>query len=97
MVLNLPTLEMADTLILNGLVKAKEIKAVERFDQAASLTRYYRCQEYGYIARTCKNEVRCAECNQTHDTRVHTTVAPAAAPGCAACGKKGHTAYNADC
>ena len=40
--LNLPTPEMADTLILNGLVKAKEIKAVERFDQAASLTRCYR-------------------------------------------------------
>ena len=34
---------MADALILNGLVEAKEMKAVERFDQAASLTRCYRC------------------------------------------------------
>ena len=40
--------------------------------------------------------MRCAKYNQTHDTRVHITVAPAAAPGYAAYGKKGYTAYNAD-
>ena len=97
LVIDLPTPEMADALILNGIVDAKETKSVERFDQAASLTRCYRCQEYGHIARTCKNEIRCAECNQAHDTRTHKDVAPAAIPGCAACGKKGHTAYNADC
>ena len=99
LVLDLPTPEIADALILNGIVDARETKNVERYDQAASLTRCYKCQEYGHIARTCKNEVRCAECNQAHDTRVHKEVAPAATPGCAACGKKGkgHTAYDADC
>ena len=99
LVLDLPTPEIADALILNGIVDAKETKSVERYDQAASLTRCYKCQEYGHIARTCKNEVRCAECNQTHDTRTHKEIAPAATLGCAACGKKGkgHTAYDADC
>ena len=97
LVLDLLTPEMADALILNGIISEKETKSVERFDQAASLTRCYRCQEYGHIARTCKNEVRCAECNQAHDTRTHRETAPKATPGCAACGKGGHTAYDADC
>ena len=97
LVLNLPTPEMIDTLIRNSLIVAKKAKIIARFDQAASLTRCYRCQAYGHIARTCRDEIRCAECNQTHDTRSHEIVAPAAIRACAAYNKKGYVAYDKNC
>ena len=34
--------KIANVLILNGIVDVKEIKSVKRYDQAVSLTRYYK-------------------------------------------------------
>ena len=97
LVLEVSISEMADALIGNGLVDAKEAKIVARFDQAASPIQCYKCQDYGHMASSCRNETLCAECSHAHDIRAHEITAPTAARACAVCHQEGHTAYDSNC
>lgn len=97
LIVNVATSEMADRLIAEGLVYRNEAKLVVMFDQTASKTQCYKCQSYGHIARVCIRDVRCAECNQNHDTREHNSAAPTADKACGACQQEGHTVYSPTC
>lgn len=63
LILNVATPEMADRLIQKYLVEGGEMKKVERFDQTATSMQCYNCQEYCHMAKSCRNQIRCAECN----------------------------------
>ena len=87
--------DMASGLVLRGLVEAGEAKEVAHY--VHGVAQCYKCQEWGHMAVHCKNETKCAECNKGHDTRDHERVAPGAPKACAACGGRGHAAYQKIC
>ena len=97
LIVDVSTPEMADRLIAEGLTCRNEAKLVVKFDRMASTIQCYRCQSYGHMAMACINGVRCAECNQNHDTREHNSAAPTAAKACGPCQQEGHTAYSPTC
>lgn len=97
LVVHVASPEMADGLIKKYMVENSEMKKVERFDQTAATIRCFNCQKPGHMSRSCPNGVKCAECNQGHDSREHEKIAPTAPKECASCGQKGHTAYDEIC
>ena len=83
--------DIASGLVLRGMVEAGEAKEVSHY--VHGVAQCFNCQEWGHMAAHCKNETRCAECNQRYDTREYNKVAPGAHRACAACGGRGHAAY----
>ena len=91
------TAEMANRLILVGLADRGEIKTCELFEAGCKLTQCFNCQQYGHIAKFCRNPTTCGYCAGRHESR--------SCPGnkaprflrCGACGEKGHPAWAAEC
>ncbi|EED16651.1 zinc knuckle domain protein [Talaromyces stipitatus ATCC 10500] len=64
----LNTLEAAESIINNGLlVGQRYIGSVEPYK--VKLKRCYHCQKFGYLAWSCKEQVKCSHCSGQHDQR----------------------------
>lgn len=61
--------EAANRLIEIGLSEGGEIKRVERFEASCKLTQCFNCQQFGHIAKSCKNTTVCGYCIGQHSTR----------------------------
>ena len=97
LIIHVTNSEVADEMIKIGIIESSEMKRVERYDQRASSIQCFRYQRYGHITNRCENEVRCAECEQSHNTWDHEKLAPTALKARAPCGRAGHVAYSRDC
>ena len=91
------TAEMANRLILVGLADEGEIKTCELFEAGCKLTQCFNCQQYGNIAKFCKNPTVCGYCVGRHDSRNCPCSRTGRSLRCAVCGDKGHPAWAAEC
>jgi hypothetical protein len=94
LIIDTPSIEQANRLISQGIVHEGEIKYCDRFIKEARVTQCVQCQEFGHIARFCKNTTRCGRCSGDHDTRE--CLKPATVRKCALC-KGNHTAWSETC
>jgi hypothetical protein len=60
--------ETANQIITKSLIYKGELKTYVCFHSELRVTRYLRCQSYGYITRMCKNNEICAECADNYIT-----------------------------
>ena len=88
------SIEQANRIITHGIVQEGEIKDCDRFIKEARVTQCVKCQEFGHIARFCKNTTRCGRCSGDHETRQCTK--PATVRKCALC-KGNHAAWSDTC
>ena len=91
LIIDVATEDMASGLVLRGLVEAGEAKKVAHYVHGAA--QCYKCQEWGYMAGYCKNEIKYAEYNKEHDTRDYEKVALGVSKACAVCGGLGYVVY----
>ena len=47
-------------------IAKKKVRVVPYRSKRNIPVRYYRCQEYGHVARSCENEERCEKCSESH-------------------------------
>jgi hypothetical protein len=66
LLMNVRTLEEANTLVTEGLVHNHDLKNCELFHYECQMTLYFKCQGYGHIAATCRKEQTCGVCAQHH-------------------------------
>jgi hypothetical protein len=89
--------EMANKALREGFIENAEMKACEYYDRKGSVLQCFKCQKYGHMAHTCKNETKCGWCAGDHQTNEHEEKAMGVAKNCAVCGKAGHAAWESEC
>ena len=70
LIIETSSIKQANRIISQGLVHEGEIKDCDRFIKEARVTQCVKCQEFGHIARFCKNTTRCGRCSGDHETRM---------------------------
>jgi hypothetical protein len=94
LIIETTSIEQANRLITQGIIQEGEIKECDRFIKEARVTQCVKCQEFGHIARFCKNTTRCGRCAGDHETRQCTK--PVTVRKCALC-KGEHAAWSDTC
>jgi hypothetical protein len=87
--------ETANRIISQGLVHEGEIKTCARYLPEGRVTRCFRCQKYGHIARRCRNSATCSECAGEHEAEA-CPKGPEISRKCAVC-KGSHRAGSLQC
>src|ERR1700716_2241788 len=54
--------EQANLLLSQGLLFESELHNYEVFEGECQVTQYFKCIEYGHIAKQCKNFIKCGFC-----------------------------------
>ena len=85
---------MANNLLKDGFIEEHELKTCELFSKDCRLTQCYNCQQYGHIARVCKNKAACGHCAKDHESR---NCNDKTYIFCAVCQKQGHEAWSSRC
>jgi hypothetical protein len=94
LIIDTSSIEQANRLISQGIIHEGEIKYCDRFIREARVTQCVKCQQFGHIARFCKNTTCCGRCANDHDTRECTK--PVTVRKCALC-KGNHAAWSNAC
>jgi hypothetical protein len=68
LLINVETLEEANTLVYEGLVHDHEPKYSEIFHNECNMTQCYKCWAYGFIAMTCRKTQTCGNCAKEHNS-----------------------------
>ena len=87
----------ANRAIVKGMVMEHKIHSCELFDVNCRRKQCFRCQKYGHISVGCRNPVTCNYCSGHHLSSACESRGKKEPPRCAACGEKGHPAWDKNC
>lgn len=94
LIIEVPSAEMANRLIKEGLLQDYSHRLCEFYDRACRIKQCFHCQKYGHLGMTCRNSLRCAACGQSHRSNECKTAADQRR--CAVCDGK-HPAWSHQC
>ena len=63
------SLEIANKVIKQGLVKNREVKIVKQFQTSCGLVQCFKCYAYKHITKHCQAKAQCGYCNKSYETR----------------------------
>ena len=85
---------MANKLISKRLLEDYKMKQCERFSGEGRMTQYFKCQHYGHVAKSCRNETTCSHCAENHHNENCTHKTMLSCQKCAVCLCSGHEAWS---
>lgn len=95
--LEVETPDMANRLISKRLLEDYEMKQCERFSGEGKMTQCFKCQRYGHVAKSCRNETTCGHCAENHHSEDCTHKTTLSRQKCAVCLCSGHEAWSPNC
>ena len=93
LLVELSTPEAANEVVERGLIERYQLKTCSRYSRAGTLLQCFKCCQYRHISSRCTNAIKYGTCARDHNIKKHQRPGNTA-PCCAACGKKGHTAWH---
>jgi hypothetical protein len=87
----------ANRAIERGMAMESNIHGCELFDVNCRRRQCFRCQQYGHISAGCRKPLACNYCSGHHLSSDCASRAKNEIPVCAACGEKGHPAWDRNC
>jgi len=69
LLIEIPEPEMANKVIAEGILESESPLLCTRWERTGDPRQCYNCQEYGHMARACKNETRCGRCTGPHQSK----------------------------
>jgi hypothetical protein len=95
LVIEVPTEQMANRLIREGITEGFAVKMCEYFETGSIVIRCYKCQGFGHTRSVCKSvEVVCGHCAGKHET---TSCQQIDRAKCNNCKKAGHKTWDKRC
>ena len=91
------TPDMANRLISQGLLEKYEMKQYKRFSGEGRITQCFKCQRYGHVAKSCRNEITCGHCAENHHSEDCTHKTTPSRRKCVVCLCSGHEAWSPIC
>jgi hypothetical protein len=82
-------------MIIEEIIWGYDLKLIKRYDVSYRITQCFKCQKYEYINSVCSNTEKCGHCGGSHNTGTY--AGPAPRKRCAACQKREHTSWSAEC
>jgi hypothetical protein len=91
------SVQAANRLLTEGLLEDFEVKQCERFTKGCTMLQCMNCHRYGHVAKYCRTLTTCGTCAGAHRTSDCDPTTTGQYKKCAACGTRGHVAWDPSC
>jgi hypothetical protein len=91
------SVQAVNRLLIEGLLEDFEVKQCERFIKGCTMLQCMNCHRYGHVAKYCRTLITCGTCAGVHRISDCDPTTTEQYKKCAACGTRGHVAWDPSC